>query len=184
VQPEHLYRRVNQVSLHQGAICGFSPVAWFEPPPLWVLREIDWDYRSAELWQWEELSDAFSRAHREEWIAVSAKVRTVIVLSNDAESRNRGVKELVVAPVYTLDRQEPRDRNMIRAMIEGMRPESYFLPRTPLLPTMGDAYINFRKVHPMHRDFLEPRRLPVSLSQQGTREVLDSYARYLQLIVE
>lgn len=181
VPPEELYRRDERAVLHQGAICQFSPIPWFEPPPLWILRNIDWEQGVTELWQWESLGDAFRREERAENVILAAKVRTVIVLSNDAEARHSGLKEVAVAPVYTLDRQNPADYRFIDRLIKGELTDSYYLPRTHLLPEMGEAYINFRKIQPHRRDFLAPRKLNVSLSQAGVQELLNSYIRYLQI---
>ena len=171
-----LYEQDTSQSIHRGAICAYRPVFWIEPP-LWLLRDIDWHQQQAWLHKWQSRKDAFRGTHIQEEVLANAKVRRVVVLSNDKEIRR--LKEYLVAPVYSIDPKRHRSE-ILEKYRTHRAPHIFYLHRDPNHSEMPESYINLRKIHLLHKGFLSAdSKLDLTLTPQAIRMLLQRYKRYL-----
>ena len=171
-----LYQRDTIGAIHRGAICAYCPIFWLEPP-LWLLRNIDWNPpRHADLYRWDERSDAFRGEHVEEEVVASAKVRYLVILSNDHEIQK--FTTLLVAPTYTTD--PDRHSTFLDRLRRNEIPHLFHLGEDPGYPEMRECYIDFRKIQLLHKDFLtEDSKSGISLTDKALSALLERYRRYL-----
>jgi len=178
--PQSLYHHDTQTDMHRGAIYKYRPIFWLKPP-LWLLRNIHWTPpRSADVYKRGELSNAFRlrEEHNQEDVIARAKIRYVVILSNDSEAQKPGFKAVIVVPTYTVDPTRHRP-----SFLEGLRnmetPFLFYLPLDPSCPEMGECYINFREVRLLHKEFLQDGKLDITFTPQGIKAILHRYKQYL-----
>ena len=175
-----LYQWDSRTILHRGAIFQYRPIFWLAPP-LWILRNYQWTPpRSAYIYTSAELGDAFGRGNEDnqEDVIARAKVRYIVILSNDIEARKPQFKELIVAPIYTVDSQVHRP-DFIEALRQGKYPDLFYLPADPTVPEMVESYIDFRKVQALSKGFLAEGKLDICFSSQAIKAILYQYRKYL-----
>lgn len=176
-----LFRPDPSDDLSQGSIYRYRPVIWLEPP-LWLVRETRWtEPVRARLQRWDQVSDAFRRGEQQnqEDVLARAKVRFVIVLSNDIEAGAPEVHQVKVAPTYTLHPDSPAAQQ--DAVRHNQLIHTFYLPRDNQYPHLGECYINFRLVRPLHKGFLDQsNKLEVSLTRDMMDAILESYIGYLR----
>ena len=167
----------------RGEIYRFRPVAWLKWP-LWIVRNIQWGTPAwADLYPQGDLRDCFRRAEHgnEEDVVARAKVRSVVVLSNDTEAASPRLKEVIVAPTYTITPDKP-DRQLVERLRAGKAPGCFYLPPDPDFPEIVECYLDLRKVQPLHKDFLLSQyRLPFRLSRVAMAAILNRYKTYLYM---
>lgn len=175
-----LYQRDLYPILHRGAIFQYRPIFWLDPP-LWILRHQRWTPpRSAGIYAPSELHDAFRRGieDNQEDVVARAKVRYIVILSNDVEARKSQFKELIVAPIYTVDPQVHRP-DFLEALRQGRYPDLFYLPPDPAFPQMVESYVDFRKVQALSKGFLTEGKLDVCFSSPAIKAILYRYREYL-----
>jgi len=175
-----LYQHDPRPILHRGAIFQYRPIFWLNPP-LWVLRNHRWTPpRSVDIYAPSELRDAFSRGieDNQEDVIARAKVRYIVILSNDVEARKPQFKEVIVAPIYTLDPQVHR-HDFLEALRQGRYPDLFYLPADPTFPQMVESYIDLRKVQALSKGFLTEGKLDICFSLQAIKAILYRYREYL-----
>ena len=169
--------------IRRGQIYRFRPVVWLKPP-LWIVRNIQWGSPTwANLCRQVDLSDSFRRADdgNEEDVVARAKVRGVVVLSNDTEAASPKLKEIIVAPTYTITSEKPK-QEFIDRLRAGAVPGCFYLPRDAAFPDTVECYLDLRKVQPLHKEFLLSQyRLPVRLTANAVAAILDRYKTYLYM---
>lgn len=177
-----LYRDDDQPTLHRGAICKFVPVCWL-PHPLWLVRD-PWEDHSARYARLLRYGDyaakaAFSQPHEshEEDVIARAKLRFVVILSDDAEAQRPGFRDLIVVPAYTIHAEWPAQR------VAKIRTNSYFhlfyLLADPAYPEVGECFLDFRAVTSLDKGFLRDAKLPFACTDAVTKALLVRYLRYL-----
>jgi len=175
-----LYQQDSITTLHRGAIFRYRPIFWLDPP-LWILRNQRWTPpRSASIYAPSELRGAFRRhtEDNQEDVIARAKVRYIVVLSNDIEARKPHFKEVIVVPIYTIDPQEHRPR-FLENLRRGRYADLFYLPADPAFPQMVESYIDFRKVQSLHKGFLTEGRLGICFSSRAIKAILYRYREYL-----
>lgn len=176
-----IYVEDAQQQVHRGAIYSYRPVPWLEPPPLWLVRDADFGSPSpyARLCR-DTVHDAFrlgKAADNQEYVLAKAKKRFLIVLSPDVEAKRGGVHQLVVAPAYTLhEERNPQRAQEIRAHSS---PHTFYLRADPSYPDVGECYLDFRQVQPIHRKWLEVDKLGICLTSWAVKAVLFRFKSYL-----
>jgi len=178
--PQSLYHHDTQTDMHRGAIYKYRPIFWLKPP-LWLLRNFHWTRpRSAAVCERGELSNAFRLREQDnqEDVIACAKIRYVVILSNDFEAQKHQFKEVIVVPTYTLD--NTRHRSSFLDRLRNMKtPSLFYLPPDPSCPEMGECYINFREVRLLHKEFLQDGKLDITFTPQGIKAILHRYKQYL-----
>lgn len=175
-----LYQHDPRPILHRGAIFQYRPIFWLDPP-LWILRNHRWTPpRSADIYTRRELSDAFRRGieDNQENVIARAKVRYIVILSNDVEARKHQFKELIVAPIYRVDPQVHR-HDFLETLRQGKYPNLFYLPADPAFTQMVESYIDLRKVQALSKGFLDEGRLDICFSLQAIKAILYRYRVYL-----
>lgn len=175
-----LYQRDLRSILHRGAIFQYRPIFWLDPP-LWILRNHQWTPpRSASIYARSELRDAFRRGieDNQEDVIARAKVRYIVILSNDLEARKPQFKEVIIAPIYTIDPQAHRPR-FLETVRQGKYPDLFYLPADPTFHQMVESYIDFRKVQALSKGFLSEGKLDICFSPQAIKAILYRYREYL-----
>ncbi len=180
-----LYQRERTTEIHRGAIFQYRPVFWLQSP-LVIVRDIRWQTRppgSADVYQRQELQDDFKRQNEdnEEDVLTRAKVRSIVVLSNDIEIEK--ATEVVVVPTYSLDvNKNPERVNRIReALLNNAIPYYHYLPRDMAFPDTHECYINFQQVRPLHKSFLGNGKLEVALTPKATKAILYRFIEYWRI---
>jgi len=173
-----LYQLDPRTILHRGAIFRYRPIFWLDPP-LWILRNHRWT-PPANIYSPSELRDAFSRRgeDNQEDVIARAKVRYIVILSNDVEARKPQFKEVIIAPIYTVDPQMHRPY-FLEALRRGKYPDLFYLPADPSFPQMVESYIDFRKVQALSKEFLTEGKLDICFSSQAIKAILYRYREYL-----
>jgi len=175
-----LYQRDPRPILHRGAIYQYRPIFWLDPP-LWILRNYRWTTpRSANIYALSELRDAFGRGSEDsqEDVIARAKVRYIVILSNDFEASKPQFKEVIVAPTYTVDPQAHRPE-FLEDLRQGKYPDKFYLPADQGFPQMVESYVDFRKVQALSKGFLAEGKLDICFSLQAIKAVLYRYREYL-----
>lgn len=175
-----LYQQDPQTTMHRGAIYQYRPIFWLEPP-LWLLRDIQWTPpRHAAVHRRNELSDAFRLREQDnqEDVIARAKVRYVVILSNDFEAQKPQFKEVIVAPTYTLDPAEHR-QSFLDKVRNNQYPDLFYLPSDPIHPEVGECYIDFRQIQSLHKGFLKEGKLDIAFTPQTIKAIIYRYKRYL-----
>jgi hypothetical protein len=176
-----LYTRDSQNVVHRGAIYKFRPIPWLHSP-LFILRNIRWTpIRQADMYSQTERADAFRLASEgnEEHVMARAKLRYIIVLSNDNECRQSMHKEVVVCPIYSLDPRSER-RDFLATLQTDGYPNLFYLMRDPAFPEVGEAYLNFRATQAVHKEFLsQDSKLGECLTAAGVKAILQRYHLYM-----
>jgi hypothetical protein len=175
-----LYRQDPSETPHCGAIYKYRPVFWLNPP-LWCLRNIQWTQKppEASLRKAEELPNAFSLRvqDNEEDVMARAKIRHIVVLSQDAYAQNPGFDDVIIVPSYTLkptqlDTTEERVRN-------NEFPNVFYLARDPNFPQMGECFLDFSEVRSLHKEFLQEGKLDVAFTPVATKAIIQRYIEFL-----
>lgn len=165
-------------SLHRGAIYHLRPIFWLEPP-LWILRDHNWTIpRSASLNRITELSDAFQGSDSEEDVLAKAKIRPLIILSNDKDINSKYIKEVIVAPIYSIKPEHPQD--FLDKLKQGIFPDLFYIPADQIQDTIKDSYINFRQVRALKKEFLESGKLDITLSMDMLKAILNRYQSFFK----
>ena len=178
-----LYQKDPRKQIHRGAIYRFRPVFWLEPP-LYILRDIRWESPGcADFYLRNELQDDFKVAkwQHEENVVARAKVRSVIILSNDFEANNPNMAELVIAPVYTLkpDKMTPERLNKLRG---NQFPSGFYLPPDPRFSELPEGYVGYRSIRPLDKGFLiVEKKYSFSLTPLAMKALLARYHHYLSI---
>ncbi|MHB0878078.1 MAG: hypothetical protein ACYC5O_18750 [Anaerolineae bacterium] len=165
-----------------GAVYKPCPVAWLRPP-LWLVRDLRLtEPQRASFCQRDRASDAFQRGGEkgEEDLLARGKERPVIVISSGPELSNRGVKEILVAPLYSFHEERHKEQ-WETAVRSGTALDAFYVPECRVGGVhMHEGYISFRGIHGVHRDFLKDGlRLPVHLDVVALKALLNRYRRYL-----
>lgn len=102
--PDSHYQPDPTTDIHQGAIYEFRPIFWLDPP-LWIAQNVEFhDPARTDLIQWKDFARAFhNSADNQEFVLATAKVRFLVILSSTRESREHRLKEVRVAPIYSID---------------------------------------------------------------------------------
>lgn len=178
-----IYVQDPQQQVHRGAIYSYRPVPWLEPPPLWLVRDVQFGASPsyARVYDCDALHDAFRRriADNQEDVLARAKRRFVVVLSPDVETERRAVHDLVVAPAYTL--HEGNNPVRIQAIRDRTSPHTFYLPSDPSYPDVGECYLDFRQIQSVHRKWLEQKdcKLTICLAPWAVKAILARLKRYL-----
>jgi hypothetical protein len=167
--------------IQRGAIYEFRPVMWLKPP-LWIAEGIQFgNPGSADLYNWSNHSQRFFHSHdkkHQEYVLADAKVRPVIVLSNERELRVSSFSRILVAPLYTL-RPENRWYKTIR---DNKKPEAFYLPPYEDDSDQRERFADFLQIHRMDRRFLESgNKFSYGLTTTATNALLKKYKNYLSL---
>ena len=177
-----LYRRDSRRTIHRGAIYRFRPVFWLEPP-LYILRHIQWvSPRHADLYRRAELQNDFKVAEfgNEENVVARAKVRSVVVLSNDYEANDPNVKELIIAPAYTLKPEMTPES--LKRLRQNQHPVTFYLPHDPGFPELPEGYVVYRNIQPLKKGFLTAKmKYSFSLTPRAMEALLERYRNYLSV---
>jgi hypothetical protein len=178
--PQSLYHHDTQTDVHRGAIYKYRPIFWLKPP-LWLLRNIHWaPPRSADIYERGELPDAFRLGEQDnqEDVIARAKIRYVVILSNDFEAQKPQFKDVIVVPTYTVD---PTRHSS--PFLDGLRkmeyPSLFYLPPDPSYPEMGECYIDFREARLLRKEFLQDGKLDITFTSQAIKAILHRYKQYL-----
>jgi hypothetical protein len=177
--PLSLFAKDTKTTIHRGAIYKYRPIFWVSPP-LWVLREVEWSPpRHAAVHRWEELRDAFrlSSQENQEQIVASAKVRYIVVLSNEFEANEKKFKDVVVAPTYSIHPEKHRQQ-FLKGLREGRYPDLFYLPADPDYPELGECYIDFRNVQLLNKSFMKDGKLDVAFTSTAIKAILHRYKQY------
>ncbi|MGB4978072.1 MAG: hypothetical protein WBR35_15180 [Anaerolineae bacterium] len=159
----------------RGDIYEFVPIPWLNPP-VHVLR--NWQQGAAEVQQASRVRDAFRVGSRDnkEFIITECKTRFVVVFSHDAELR-KGQTYVLVVPVYTVN-----DRADDPALLDHLRHHqiynAFHLPPETTL-RISESYADFRRLQPLHRDFLEPGKRCARLSPATMQAMLAQFSKFL-----
>jgi hypothetical protein len=169
--------------MHHGAIYEYRPVFWLEPP-LWILRDYDWSLpHSVNFYQETDLPNPFRRGSEgnEEDVIARAKRRHVIILSNNFDIQHPAVKEVIVAPMYTLHLD--KSPTFIEAVRQNEVPRLFYLPAHRDFPEARECYVDFLQVRALNKRFLVKGKLGFCLSQESLYALLERYNRYLSTVV-
>ena len=176
------YELDSSTIIHRGAIYQYRPIFCLEPP-LWILRNEQWTLpRSASIYPQNELRDAFRRniEDNQENVIARAKIRFVVVMSNDYECAKRQFGEVVVVPAYTLD-PVTHSTEFLDKTRNNRVPSMFYLPSDPSFPQVAESYLDFRKVQTLDKGFLQEGKLGLSLTRWVTTAAIEQYRRYLTL---
>ncbi len=178
---QQLYEVDSRTTPHRGAIYEYRPIPWLEPP-LFLLRNIRWSNPGyADLYPGDAVRDAFRRGDqaRQEYVVASAKVRFVVVVSSDVETGHLGSRSVVVVPAYTFSETVTPS---FRAQVQrGASPYAFYLARDPGYPDVGECYLDFRQVQPLHKGFLDDGKLSLCLVSDAVKAILHRYREYLAI---
>lgn len=175
--PPGLFQPDNDQTIHRGAIFKYRPISWLKPP-LWLVRDIDWHTHYASVFKQADMWQAFQRRDEDnqEDVIARAKIRYVIVVSNDYEARRQEFHDVLVAPTYTFDDQKAYRRDLIQS---GQHREFFYLPPDAAYAEMGDCFIDLRQIQRLDKGFLSDGRLPYALTPQVVKAILFRYKDYL-----
>jgi hypothetical protein len=174
------YEIDNNPMMHRGAIYEFRPVFWLRPP-LWILRNLKVSTPGrADVYRWDELAGAFRsfEEEHEEDVVARAKIRYVVILSNNRETQNQAFKSVLVAPLYTL-KVEKLSEAKLKFIRSNSYPNLYYLPTDSSFPASRERYIDFRRIQLLDKQFLREGKVNFTLTHAVTKSILQSYKKYL-----
>ena len=178
--PGSLYQSDPGKAVHRGAVFEFRPVSWLDPP-LWCIRNVRYgNPGSADLYEHSALLSAFrvkSEEHQEHVLA-RAKVRHVVVLSNDYVNSLPTLDKVAIVPSYSLQPHKPEFAERVR---RGEFLGVFYLAEDPAFPEVGECFLDYGEVRPIHRGFLASGKLSVCLTSQAAKAVVEGYKQYLSL---
>jgi hypothetical protein len=159
----------------RGDIYEFVPILWLNPP-VHVLR--NWQQGTAEVLQASGVNDAFRVGSRDnkEFIITECKTRFVVVFSHDAELR-KGQTYVLVVLVYTVNAQSD-DPVLLDNLRHHQIYNALYLPPAAAL-RISESYADFRRLQPLHRDFLEPGKRCARLSPSTMQAMLAQFSKFL-----
>ena len=159
----------------RGDIYEFVPIPWLNPP-VYILR--NWQLGTAEVLQASRVKDAFRVGARDnkEFIITEGKTRFVVVFSHDAELR-KGQTYVLVVPVYTINAQSD-DPVLLDNLRHHRIYNAFYLPPEAAL-SISESYADFRRLQPLHRDFLEPGKRRARLSPSTMQAMLAQFSKFM-----
>lgn len=175
------YQTDSNPDIHRGAIYEFRPVMWLKPP-LWIAEVINFgNPGSANLHNWSNSPDRFFHSYADEhkeYVLATAKIRHIIVLSNQKELRMPSFKQILVVPLYTLR----SDKSWYEPIQSNQKVDTFYLPPHDDDKDMRERFANFLEIHRINRDFLDTeKKLPYCLTQKAINALLKKYQNYLSL---
>jgi len=176
-----LYEEDPLERVHRGAIYEYRPIPWLEPP-LWLLRNVRLSRPAyASLYRCSEVSNAFRMGdqNNEESVMARAKRRYIVVLTADVEAQHPTMRQILVAPAYTF--HETGNPSFVSRVRESELPYAFYLPEDPYYPDVGECYLDFRQIQPVHRGFLKDGKLGVCLTPTSIKAVLQCCRQYLRI---
>lgn len=174
-----LYKQDLGNIIHRGSIFRFSPIFWLRPP-LWIARVTSWtNPRSVDIYRESEVNAFRVSPENEEYVLATAKRRFVVVLSNDNEGKQSRFKDLLVAPIMSIEDKSNLER---RREIAVTIPHYFFLEPSPQFPDLKESYVDLRDTRLLHKDFLT-NKANYSLTETATLAMLDRYRAYLLTVV-
>jgi len=176
---QQLYEVDSRTDPHRGAIYEYRPIPWLEPP-LFLLRNLRFGNPGhAAVYRGDAVGDAFRRddQERQEHIIASAKVRFVVVISSDVEAGRSELRSVLIVPAYTFRAKSPSA--FISQVKQCVSPYAFYLPEDPDHPDFAECYLDFRKVQPLHKGFLNDGKLNCCLAPMVVKAVLHRYRQYL-----
>ncbi len=162
-------------AIARGDIYEFVPIHWLNPP-VYVLR--NWTQDTADVLPADTVGDAFRLVSRDnrEYIITEAKTRFVVVFSHDTEIK-KGHAYVLVVPVYTINPQID-DPRLIDHLRRYQVYNAFHLPPETSLG-IGEAYADFRRLQPLHRDFLTSDKRHARLSLLSIQSMLSQFSKFL-----
>lgn len=109
-----------------------------------------------------------------------AKIRFVVILSNDFECDRRQFKQVIVAPTYTLD-PNTHPPEFLERVRNHRFPSQFYLPTETTFPDVTESYIDFRQVQALDKEFLQEGKLRFHLTRWAITAAIEHYRRYLAL---
>lgn len=162
----------------QGTVFEFRPVFWIEPP-ITIVRDINYISRRAWIYRESEWpTDAFRRGseNNQENVIARAKIRYVVILSPDHEAAAVNIRELIVAPIYSLGGTRLDIAERIKT---GEWPDRIYLETDQQFPDLGESFINFRQVQPMQKDLLgQQHKQPFRFNSDWRDAIIKRYRDY------
>lgn len=115
----------------------------------------------------------------QEYVLAQAKSRYIVVLASDAEARHRGTRQILVVPAYTF---HEADSPLFKSRVQQNRvPFTFYLRQDPCHPQVGECYLDFRQVQPLHKGFLKEGKLEIRLATAAVKAILFRFKRYLRI---
>jgi hypothetical protein len=146
--------------------------------PIWVIIP-QFSQRRATLQTLDRMPQAFRDVRKDntEFILGEAKLRPVLVLSRNQVCQHHGIREVFVAPVYTLD-QDVANSERIERIRRDADVSKFYLPKQP--PYMdNESYANFSALQTIAKDLLVVENKRARLSDQRLRKMYELFATFL-----
>jgi len=146
--------------------------------PIWVITP-QFAQRRATLQTLDRTPQAFRDARKDntEFILDEAKLRPVLVLSRNQVCQHPGIREVFVAPVYTLDQDVP-DSEWIERIRRDADVSKFYLPKQP--PYMeNESYASFSALKTIAKDLLVLENKRARLSTQRLITMCKMFAMFL-----
>lgn len=145
--------------------------------PIWVITP-QFSQRVATLQTLDRVPQAFRDARKDktEFILGEAKLRPVLVLSRNQVCQHSGIREVFVAPVYTLD-QDVVNSERIERIRSDADVSKFYLPKQ--IPYMeNESYASFSALQTIAKELLVIDNKRARLSDQRLRKMLEMFAMF------
>jgi len=146
--------------------------------PIWVINP-QFSQRRATLQTLSRMPRAFRdvRKNNTEFILGEAKLRPVLVLSRNQVCQHPGIREVFVAPVYTLDQDVATSERIDRIRRDGDVSKFYLPKYTPYME--NESYASFSALQTIAKDLLVVENKRAQLSNQRLRKMCEMFALFL-----
>jgi len=145
--------------------------------PIWIIRP-QFSQRYATLQTLDKMPQAFKDKKRDntEFILNEAKLRPVLVLSRNKVCQHRSIREVFIAPIYTLD--QDADEEWIERIRQDDDVSKFYLPKQP--PYMkNESYASFSALQKIAKELLDVENKSARLSTKRLRKMCDMFAMFL-----
>jgi len=141
--------------------------------PIWVITP-QFSQRVATLQTLDRVPQAFRDARKDntEFILGEAKLRPVLVLSRNQVCQHSGIREVFVAPVYTLDQDVVNSERIERIRSDSDVSKFYLPKQTPYME--NESYASFSALQTIAKDLLVIDNKRARLSDQRLRSATAS----------
>lgn len=146
--------------------------------PIWVITP-QFNQRRATLQTLNRMPQAFRDARKDntEFILGEAKLRPILVLSRNQVCQHPGIREIFIAPVYTLDQDAATSEYIDRIKRDADYSKFYLPQHHPYM--VNESYASFSALQTITKDLLVLENKRARLSDQRLRKMSDMFALFL-----